>query len=171
MGCRDPKQHQLSFDATKTPRRQDSVVPHGSDNAERALSAPDPLMEGAAAIMVELKAGFKAIDTRLNSLAMCVDDMHECLDGPSTRVSATEQRISDIEDGSAALTKRVERAEGMLKTGVLKTRTSQQHSHCGGRRVHQHRTHEKECRAAPDQPLPQGLFWPHLHCGESASGH
>ncbi|KAJ1186609.1 hypothetical protein NDU88_003390 [Pleurodeles waltl] len=65
--------------------------------------------------MAELKTGFKTIEMRL-------DGMHERLDDHSTRISATEQQIPDMEDGSAALTKHVERAECLLKTVVAKNK-------------------------------------------------
>ncbi|KAJ1194032.1 hypothetical protein NDU88_003327 [Pleurodeles waltl] len=74
-GRGDPKQKQLSFDTTKTPRRQhaDDAADHGpTSNA-----ACDLPLDGAAIIMAELKAGFKTINSRFDSLTMQLHRMNE----------------------------------------------------------------------------------------------
>ncbi|KAJ1088839.1 hypothetical protein NDU88_001994 [Pleurodeles waltl] len=98
----DPKQCHISFDLARTPRCQ----------GLRGLLALTQLMastllhplEGAAVIMAELKAGFKAIDTDFNALAMWLNGMHKRLGEHST------------DDGAMALSKRMERVERLLKT-------------------------------------------------------
>ncbi|KAJ1083453.1 hypothetical protein NDU88_003612 [Pleurodeles waltl] len=70
--------------------------------------------------MMELCAGFQAIDTRFNALGACLDQIDERLDRHATRLDGEEHRLSGLKDGSAQSLKRLEKVEQMLKVFVDK---------------------------------------------------
>ncbi|KAJ1153239.1 hypothetical protein NDU88_006000 [Pleurodeles waltl] len=116
MGRGDPRQRQLSFDASKVPKQWDPDNPMDS-KAACGSTSPTPL-DGAVAIMPELKAGFKAIDSLLDELPALLDRMQESLDRYSTRMEGAKRCISDEEDAYFALIKRVEKTERLLKVAT-----------------------------------------------------
>ncbi|KAJ1137156.1 hypothetical protein NDU88_003569 [Pleurodeles waltl] len=113
MGCRDPKQRQLSFVAACGTRRQSSTPgamgpPTDTDEVRPSSSA--------AAIMVELRAGIQAIDAHHGALSDRFDYLSERLDSHATRIKGADHRISKLDDGNAGTLKRLERMERILKT-------------------------------------------------------
>lgn len=66
----------------KIPRRE------GAENATEEESSQ---LDGTAAIMAELRAGFQSIYTRLDMLTIRLDDIHGRLEAQDTRISGAEQ--------------------------------------------------------------------------------
>lgn len=122
MGCGDPKQRQLSFEATKTRRREGGEDAVRGESTERAdpPEADRPALEGTAAIMAELQAGFKAIDARFDDLGARIDTIHNRVEQHEARIDTAEKHISEVEDTQAAMAKLLDRTERLLKMTAAK---------------------------------------------------
>ncbi|KAJ1126029.1 hypothetical protein NDU88_004442 [Pleurodeles waltl] len=70
--------------------------------------------------MLKLRAGFKAIDARFNTIVGHLDHMGECFDRHDTRLEHVEDQISKVEDNTAKMTKRLEVLESHLRTVAIK---------------------------------------------------
>ncbi|KAJ1218385.1 hypothetical protein NDU88_005965 [Pleurodeles waltl] len=66
------------------------------------------------AILMELCAGFRAINTRFDTMASHLDRMGKRLDRHNMRMAHSEDRISKVEDTTSKMGKRLE----VLKTGL-----------------------------------------------------
>lgn len=95
MGRGDPKQKQLSFETTMTFQLPRS--PLGSEGVPDQATA-DPPLDGTVAIMSELCAGFRAIDSSCDSLTHRFDTMNERLEHHGTRIEGAEHKISQVQD-------------------------------------------------------------------------
>ncbi|KAJ1089311.1 hypothetical protein NDU88_002462 [Pleurodeles waltl] len=73
-------------------------------------------VDSTEAIMAELKAGFQAIDTRLDTLSDRFDNVSEHLDGHATRIEGGQTQNFKIEVGNVDALRCLERVEGLLKT-------------------------------------------------------
>lgn len=71
-------------------------------------------------VLAELRAGFKALDSRFDALDQRLDSMGVRLDKHEGRLTTAESRISDLEDGVAQMTKKHEKLERILKTVAMK---------------------------------------------------
>lgn len=71
-------------------------------------------------LLLELCSGFKALNKRLDALDRQFDGLGEWIDRHKTRLDTTEGRISDLEDGAAQTTKRVEHLDRIMKTVAVK---------------------------------------------------
>lgn len=75
---------------------------------------------GISALMTELKSGFQAIDSKLDTLNNRLETMNSRMESHETRITNTEQRISDLEDKQPTIQKRLERTEVLLKQVATK---------------------------------------------------
>lgn len=114
MGRKDPKQSTLSFKppgSTAATKQASMAEGGGSSTAETG---------GPEAVLVELRGGFWALDTRFDSLDKKMEALGARLDNQEGRLTTAEGRISDLEDGTAQSTRRLERMEKLLKAVAVK---------------------------------------------------
>ncbi|KAJ1185778.1 hypothetical protein NDU88_002565 [Pleurodeles waltl] len=112
----DPKQKQLSFDNNKTPKTFPIKGPTSASSERGATPKPD----STADIMAELRADFRAIDSRFDALDSRLGHMNKRIDLQATRMDGAEPRISEVEDGCINTKKRLERVIHLLKTVATK---------------------------------------------------
>ncbi|KAJ1175575.1 hypothetical protein NDU88_000862 [Pleurodeles waltl] len=125
-GHNDPKQKQLILDTSKTPHHQSSPPGH---KAILETSAPDPPLNGAAAIVDKICSSFKAIDSGFDALSLHLDSMSEWLDKHGSRIDEVECRVSEAGDGNVDMLKCLERVEHILNATTAKNEDLEARSH------------------------------------------
>ncbi|KAJ1089385.1 hypothetical protein NDU88_002536 [Pleurodeles waltl] len=73
-----------------------------------------------AALLVELKAGFRSMEERFDTITCHLDKLGEPLDRQGVEINITEERISSLEDSATAVDKRGEKLERVLKQAAVK---------------------------------------------------
>ncbi|KAJ1179957.1 hypothetical protein NDU88_005185 [Pleurodeles waltl] len=84
--------------------------------------------DGTAVIMVEIRAGFQATDSRFDTLDARLDRMNEHIDCQAARMEGAEHRRSEVEDGCADTQKRLDRVEHFLKMVASKNEDLEAHN-------------------------------------------
>ncbi|KAJ1177445.1 hypothetical protein NDU88_002700 [Pleurodeles waltl] len=111
MGKTDTRQSSLRFDARKSakqPTTEPAQLPNQENNTGKS-----PATE-------ENKSVLHDIDLKIESLTQRIDVMKDRLDLQHTRITASEHRISDVENNHAQQDKMVKEMQGELHWIQLK---------------------------------------------------